>query len=260
MIIEHVVPAAISTSSASASTDEVDATIHADPDSDITEILRYQKQEEAKYPEGFNLEEDDVSPEFANDPLFKLLKELNSSMGASGDAAGGSGMPMDFDPSKLFASMPGMSGLEGMNSAGAGSASQPVPAVGSSRTNKIVDLSWTLVHFLSNFLLAIYLGLHRGNNINFTAEDSVEASAEETSPARLLWYFATLELILQSSRFFLETRVPPAPSKIVSYASLLPQPFAGYIITGVRYLRIIQTIAKDFCLLLFIAGVASFLN
>lgn len=214
-----------------------------------------------------------MSPEFANDPLFKLLKELNSSMGSSGGdpgaggggasfGAGLGGMPMDFDPSKLFAGMPGMGNLASLASQGAaaGGMSSPPLAPSSSRADLVAKTSWTIVHFLCTVFLAIYVGLHRGSNITFIDEDSVQASVEDVSSARLLWYFATLELVLQSSRFFLEARLPPAPSKIASYASLLPQPFAGYIITGVRYLRIIRTIAQDFCLLLFIAGVASYFN
>lgn len=248
-MLEHVVPQ-------SAKEPEPVDTHHEDPDSDIQEIVRDQLQNQ-RYPPGFDMEEDDVSPEFANDPLFKLLKELNSSMGAEGDPSAG-GMPMDFDPSKLFASMPGMGNFEGMSNPGA--PPPPTMAPAPSRANVVADLIWTLVHLISMITLAMYAGLHKGGKVIFNDEDSIEASVTEASPARLLWYFATAELILQTSRFFMEAHLPPAPSKIANYASLLPQPFAGYIITGLRYLRILRTMAQDFCLLLFIAGVASYLN
>lgn len=223
---------------------------HEDPDSDILEIVREQQANQS-YPPGFDLEEDDVSPEFANDPLFKLLKQLNTGM-----EGGGQPSEMNFDPSALFANMPGMGNLGGATDGGIPSQS-PAVAPTVSRASLIADLSWTLIHVLSSLLLALYVGLHRGNKIAFNDDESVEASVEAASPARLLWYFATLELVLQSSRFFLEHKLPPPPSKIAGYASLLPQPFAGYIITGLRYLRIIKTIAQDFCILLFIAGIAS---
>lgn len=223
--------------------------VHNDPESDIIEIVRQEKQNS----NGLDID-DDVSPEFANDPLFKLLKELNSSMEAGGD------IPTNFDPASLFSSMPGMGNLP---AGGAGATQAPQqPAPTKSRTTLAIDLTWTLIHFISNFVLAFYLGLHKSHEIEFKDNGEVEATAigDVPSSARLLWYFATLQLILQSSQFFLETRVPPPPSKIVSLASFLPQPFSGYIINGVRYVRIIQTISQDFCLLLFIAGVASYFN
>lgn len=231
---------------------------HEDPDSDIQEIVREQQQlRQQDYPPGFDLEEDDVSPEFANDPLFKLLKQLNTSVENGQDPAAAG---MDFDPSALFASMPGMGNLGGPppGAAGAGPTSSP-QALGVTRSSLIADLSWTVIHIVSSLLLALRIGLHRGN-VLLNEDGSVDAAASLGSPTKFLWYFATLELVLQSSRFFLEARLPPPPSKIASYASLLPQPFAGYIITGLRYIRIVRVIAQDFCILLFIAGVASLLH
>lgn len=247
--IEHDVPQvkpAVPEPTSGISTDDINL-IHEDPESDIIEIVRQEQQSQLDI-------EDDVSPEFANDPLFKLLKELNTSMEAGGD------IPTNFDPSALFASMPGMGNI-GAGGPGASQAPPPPVAV-KSRATVMMDLTWTLIHFVSNLVLAFYLGLHKSHEIAFNENGEVEATAvgEVPSSARLLWYFATLQLILQSSKFFFEARVPPPPSKIVSLASFLPQPFSGYVIMGVRYVRIIQTILQDFCLLLFIAGIASYFN
>ncbi|KAF5101918.1 hypothetical protein D0Z00_000573 [Geotrichum galactomycetum] len=172
----------------------------------------------------------------------------------------GGDIPTNFDPSALFSSMPGMGNIP-TGGAGANQAA-PAPAPVKSRATMIMDLTWTLIHFVSNLVLALYLGLHKSHEIAFNENGDIEATAvgEVPSSARLLWYFATLQLILQSSKFFFEARVPPPPSKIVSLASFLPQPFSSYIIMGVRYVRIVQTILQDFCLLLFIAGIASYFN
>ena len=86
--IEHDVPQvkpAVPEPTSGISTDDINL-IHEDPESDIIEIVRQEQQSQLDI-------EDDVSPEFANDPLFKLLKELNTSMEAGGD------IPTNFDPS-----------------------------------------------------------------------------------------------------------------------------------------------------------------
>lgn len=219
-----------------------------DPESDIIEIVRSDRENSTgqQYPAGFDIQEDDVSPEFANDPLFKLLKQLS----ATGEQ--GAEMPTDFDPSSLFASLPGMGNIP----------TGDIPSqqtVDVSQNTLSTNLAWTLLHFFSHLFLAFYVGLHNSTDFIYGDESNI-GDASEIISSRVFLYFATLQLILQSARFFFEAQIPPPPSMMISIVSMLPQPFSQYILTGLRYIRIAKTIVQDFCVLIFVAGIASYLR
>ncbi|VVT50416.1 uncharacterized protein SAPINGB_P002752 [Magnusiomyces paraingens] len=228
-----------------------------------------------------------------NDPLFQLLSKLNSS------TSSGSPKPQDFnDFASQFASMMGMSVPTSSNGSGfseppstpfpfgAQQQQQPPPPVTpepspkSSRT----DLLWTALHFVVFSVLAITSGLVFSQRRQFTeldivrineyydpsfeylappadnALDSASEAPPNLIPPKLLWYFSTLELVLQTSRFFIERGAPPADSKLTKFASYLPHPFNTYLYTGARYARMVKTIVQDFCLLLFIGGIYSLIS
>lgn len=197
-----------------------------------------------------------------DDPLFKLLSTLNSNPMSGGK-------PQDFnDFASQFASMMGMAnpvaGGDGSGVASPGFADTPLspPPVPEPKSRR-ADLLWTALHFVMFLVLALSSRLVFSQAQQFSEQDVdlLYASSENpnaaASPSRLLWHFSTLELILQTSRFFLEHGAPPADSKLTKFASYLPHPFSSYLYTSARYVRMVKTIVQDFCLLLFVAGLYS---
>lgn len=228
------------------------------------------------------------SENFDDDPLFKLLSQLNS---VGGNSPGGG--PADFNAfaSQLASVMGGATGAAG---GGGDSSSSPnktpgatpsgasSPRTQQSYTNQTTtthssrraDIFWSLIHFLIFLSLAIISGftfsqLRKTTTISVnekidegssTILESADQVPETYSPSKLLWYFSTLELVLQTTRFFLENGAPPADSKITKLAVYLPHPFSGYLYTGARYIRMVRTIVQDFCLLLFVSGLYSLVS
>lgn len=203
-----------------------------------------------------------------DDPLFKLLSQLNS---VTSDSSGNE--EKDFNAfASQFASMMGMPAPPQNNAGGAGAPPVPPPPPVTPKS-KFNDMVWTAIHFFLFTFLALFSGLTLSRATPFSdyeilsATEYDELSDTEVDPnilalrglknSKLFLYFCTFELILQTTRFFLEKGAPPAGSMISTVASYLPQPFSGYLYTGARYIRIVGTIFQDFCVLLFVAGIST---
>lgn len=73
----------------------------------------------------------------------------------------------------------------------------------------------------------------------------------------MFWYFAVMELLLQSGRFMLEKGRPPQGSMLTTVAGFLPPPFNTYLATLARYSVFLWTILADAGIVIFVLGVAS---
>lgn len=199
------------------------------------------------------------------DPLFKLLSQLNS-MGSEDAPA------EDFNAfASQFASMMGMPngagvGPDGAASPGAGIPSPTFTTTVSTPKSRKADFFWILIHLVVFTFLALSSGFTFSQLSKFPPEHSlgdIDGNSEPIvqittySASKLLLYFSTFELILQSTRFFLENGAPPADSTIAKFANYIPHPFNEYLYTGARYIKMVRTIVQDFCWLLFIGGLYS---
>jgi hypothetical protein len=167
------------------------------------------------------------------DPMMQMLQQMMGGIpggpGRQGAAGGGAGgLP------------PGLAEMLG----GAGAA-QAAPALSSTYI-------WKIVHFLAAFSLAIYITM----TIPFTgskADRFLDPSLREQN-VRLFWYFATAELGLQSTRYFLEQGQEPQGGIIATVAGFLPMPYRGYLQLIMRYSSIYTTIVQDAMVILFVLG------
>lgn len=175
----------------------------------------------------------------ANDPLFKMLSQMQEQMGGVPNTGENEpGMNQNDPFTSMFNAM--MSGQNPMaqeqdqQAAAQQQQSKPAP----SKT----EAMWMIVHLVSSILLA----LHVVNSPHLYST--------------LIWKFCTLQLILHSSRFLLERGSPPAESTIAMIAGYLPQPFQNYLIIAARYLQFASLIFKDLTMVLFIIAIHSYLR
>jgi hypothetical protein len=175
------------------------------------------------------------------DPMMKMLQQMMG--GVPGEGPGG--MP----------TFPGMGGMPGMPG-------QPATAADP------YAYLWRIVHTV----FALSLGLYIAFTTTFTGTKierersglGFTAAGEETglSPAsvRFFWIFATAEVLLQTSRFFLEKGRVQQGGIMGMVMGFLPEPFKGYLALISRYSRIWTTVSGDAMVCIFVLGVCAWLR
>lgn len=115
---------------------------------------------------------------------------------------------------------------------------------------------WRIVHAIAALTLALYIATT--STFNGTKLSRAQSSAVDGSGVtpRLFYMFATTELVLQSSRFFLERGQLQGAGMLATVANsgLVPEPFAGYVRILGRYSVIWQTIVGDAMTVVFVLG------
>jgi hypothetical protein len=174
------------------------------------------------------------SPE---DPMLKLLQQM---MGGMGGGAGG--MPA------------GPMGMPGQQAAVGGDSYAYV---------------WRIVHAV----FALGLGLYVAVAANFTgtklerqmgglkgaaAAAGGEGMAEGT--VQFFYIFATVEVVLQTARFYVEKGTVQTGGALGMVLGLVPQPWKGYLAIVMRYARIWTTTTTDALVCVFVLGVCSWLR
>lgn len=114
-----------------------------------------------------------------------------------------------------------------------------------------VDNLWRIVHALFSFLL----GLYAVSTLSFSGS-FLSRSEYVTDPIgpRLFWMFATAELGLQTTRYFVDRGRLPPDSITGKIAAFLPEPYSGYIKVLSRYSIIYTTVVSDALVVVFILG------
>jgi hypothetical protein len=121
---------------------------------------------------------------------------------------------------------------------------------------------WRIVHALFSFGLALYVTL----STPFTGTKAARTASQyqtgvgESFGQRLFYLFATAEVVLQSSRFFLERGQLPQSGIIGTLSQILPQPYGGYLRVVGRYSVIYTTVVADAMVVVFVLGVMAWWN
>ncbi|KAL6152864.1 hypothetical protein ACJQWK_11654 [Exserohilum turcicum] len=189
----------------------------------------------------------DAPQDPSQDPMMAMLQQM---MGAS--AGGMPGMPGG--PGQ--AGMP--PGLANMFSAmqGGGGAAEPSPDQSSAWI-------WRLVHSIFSLGLAIYIVLQTPFTGSKLSRDNVADDdwATESSPAQnfahFFYLFATFEVVLQTSRYYIEKGQLQGSGILSTVAGALPEPYAGYVRTVGRYSVIYSTVVSDAMVVVFVLGASS---
>jgi hypothetical protein len=143
--------------------------------------------------------------------------------------------------------MPGMPGQEGQQQAAQPSSSAYL---------------WRIVHFFFSFGLALYVTMSTpftGTKAARTASQYNTESGESFSH-RLFYWFATAEVVLQSSRYFLERGQLPQSGLLGTLAAIVPQPYGGYLRVIGRYSVIYTTVVADAMVIVFVLGAMAWWN
>lgn len=120
---------------------------------------------------------------------------------------------------------------------------------------------WRIVHAAFALTLAIYVALSTTfNGSSLTRVQSLQAG-EGVGP-KVFYMFATFELVLQSSRYFLEKGQLQGAGWLATIANsgMVSEPWAGYIRVLGRYFVIWETIVGDAMTVVFVLGCLAWWN
>jgi hypothetical protein len=191
-------------------------------------MLQMQQQEANKKQQGGEEE----------DPMVKMMQQVMGLMG--GDPKDPNAKPPEIPP--MMKAMLG----------GPATEDEAPPATGS-------VYMWRIVHAIFAFILATYMALTSTFNGSKMARSQSVYTDEEGYGfgRRLFLIFCTAELILQSSRYFVEKGQLQGPGLFAKVANsgVLPEPWAGYVRVLGRYVAIAQTIFADAMVIIFVFGV-----
>ncbi|KAL7922993.1 hypothetical protein ACQKWADRAFT_64148 [Trichoderma austrokoningii] len=190
----------------------------------------------------------------------------------AGPPAGGLNLPpgMEDDPimkmmSQMMSSgaIPGFGGADGAaNPFGNMQMPQQQAAVELPKTSSVT--LWRVVHAL----VAIGMGLFFLLTTHFTGSKierermalAYDQEVDEEMERRknlFFWTFATAEVLLLSTRLFLDKKSTNATGFVATAISYLPQPYRGYIEIGQRYIQIFSTVRTDILTCIFVLGAVS---
>ena len=197
------------------------------------------------------------------DPLMAMLSQMMGMAPPNGPgqdpnsaaAAARGGMP------------PGMEALMGFHGTGAGGSAQ-AQAQSATKDNKGVWI-WKVVHIVFAMLLGIYLTLHTAfaSPLERTVAPSSSSQKFQTAgqvqheqQQNVFWIFATTELLLQGTRYFLEQGSDDASGGwLRMIGGVLPEPYRGWVRLAGRYSGIWATVVEDGMVVIWVLGVGRWL-
>jgi hypothetical protein len=177
------------------------------------------------------------------DPMAKMMQQLMGGMqGDPNDpnAMGGGDLPQ---MAQMLSTMMGAGGMGG---------GQQAPKTGSAYL-------WRIVHAISALTIAIYIALtttFSGSKLGRTGGDMFVQDSNYGLGAKPFYIFGTAELVLQTSRYFVEKGQLQGGGILATIANsgFVPEPYAQLIRTVGRYSTIYTTIVSDAMVVVFVLG------
>ena len=174
------------------------------------------------------------------DPMMQMLQQM---MGGAGPGAGGMG------PGGPNGALP--PGLAAMMR-NAGPQQQGVQ-------NKYAFL-WRIIHALFALSLGVYMAMATAFNGSKISRTRGIVTGAEKSQIQFFWIFATVELVLQTSRFWLERGQLPVGGWMSTIAGFLPSPYRDWLGVLSRYSVIYSTTVTDALVIVFVLGCVAWWN
>lgn len=116
---------------------------------------------------------------------------------------------------------------------------------------------WKIVHAIFALVLGIYVTASSHAFTGDVTRGGIEGLGHEGG-VNVFWVFATAELVLQSSRFFLEKGgSSPLGGWIGIVGNMLPEPWRGYLTLAARYSGIWSTVVEDGMVIVFVVGLVA---
>lgn len=170
------------------------------------------------------------------DPMMRMLQQmLGGTGGAPGQGPGGQGLPP---------ALAAMMGAQGPGSQGQG---QEVNGGGKNQRD-----IWKIIHAVMAFALGVYIVW----TTPFSGSQIARAgfAKGEEAVKNFFWVFATAELLLQSTRWFLEGEKTTSAGVMGMVLGMLPEPFRTYASLAVRYSGIFIQLIGDAVTVVFVLG------
>lgn len=162
------------------------------------------------------------------DPIMAMMQQM---MGGSGGPGGGAGIPPG------LASMLGGGGIPGQ-------AKAPVdPTV----------IIWRIVHAVC----ALLLGIYTVSSMTFSGSKVAREYSDLAGPPKLFWMFTTMELVLQSTRYFMDGGHLPPSGILGTVGQFLPEPYSGYVRMFGRYSVYYTAVMSDVSVVIFVLGLTA---
>ena len=181
-----------------------------------------------------------------DDQMMQMMQQMMGSLGggAGGNESGAGGMPQI--PPALQAMLGGKP---------PGSAQQDQAAAVAEAGSSYL---WKIVHAVFAFSLAVYIALNSTFNGTQISRVQSAAAPEGTTGVgpQLFIIFTSVELVLQSSRYFLERGQLQGGGMLATVANsgFIPEPYNHYVRVLGRYITIAQTIFADAMVVVFVLG------
>ena len=218
------------------------------------------------------------------DPLVAMLSQMMGMPppgGASGpdsaqDPSLGGGMPPGLEALLGLGGIAGGGGAAGLSNPQA-RAQARAQAQQSAKANRGIWM-WRIVHIVFAMLLGIYLTLHTAfkapstllGRTNSPTSSSSQLYQTETTihfqeqhqQQSVFWVFATAELLLQGTRYFLEQGKEDdifGQGWMKMVGSVLPEPYRGWSRLAGRYSGIWKTVVEDGMVVIWVLGVGRWL-
>lgn len=188
--------------------------------------------------EGFGTPQNNNSQQ---DPMMRMMQQMLS--GAGGDG----GFPA-MDPNEMNDLPPFMKNLMQAQQQTSAEANTPVSSSA---------YLWRVVHAVFAVGLAAYIALTGTfNGTKLSRSESVAGFSSGNNTPNLFYVFATVELVLQTSRYFLEKGRLQGSGWLATIANsgLVPEPWGGYVRVLGRYATIWQTVVGDAMVVVFVLG------
>ncbi|KAF2130917.1 hypothetical protein P153DRAFT_336945 [Dothidotthia symphoricarpi CBS 119687] len=232
----------------------------ATPDPDEIDISQhhYAPASQPRLPSPFAFEGNASDPfsqgqagDASQDPMMAMLQQMMGGGGGIPGFPGGSGGPAGGQPGMPPGMPPGMADM--FAAMQGGSAAEPSPTQSSAWI-------WRLVHSLFSLAFATYIVLRtpfsgsKQSRDLVVADDWTVESTPANSFAHFFYLFATFEVVMQSSRYFVEKGQLQGSGILSTVAGILPAPYGGYVRTIGRYGVIWSTVVSDAMVVVFILG------
>lgn len=191
--------------------------------------------------------------------MMRLLQQMMGGMGGEAGTGGDGSLPPG-----LAAMLGGMGGAGALGMPATGGSGQQQGA--SAVANKSAYV-WRILHALSALMLGIYLVSHAsfassarltpGRSTASPPASPVSGNVEADQPVvNMFWIFATAELMLQGSRFFLEQgRDGSQGGWVQMIGGILPEPWRGWARLAGQYSGIWKTLVEDAMVVIFVLGI-----
>ena len=183
-------------------------------------------------------------PSGQEDPIVKMLQQITSRSFDAGDE-GENDLQSD-----LMAMLGDTGPKQGPNSS---------PSANNNGEENTYGYVWRIIHAFFALALAVYITAVT----SFTGAPGTARTTDHQQQdldQRLFWIFATVEVVLQSSRFFLDRGKSNQVGWLGMLTQVLPDPWRGYVATAVRYSGIWTTTVADAMIVVFVLGCVAWWN